>query len=246
MVTRCFSVNFDFAKARVVVTGGTTGIGNAIAKAFMAAGAEVTVTGTRPSASDYGNQVLGMNYLPLDLASTASVSAFVQSVDQVDILINNAGNTLPGADFAQVVQVNLNSAYEISNGLHPLLSRASVASGACVINLASMMSFFGSPYFPGYGAAKAGIVQLTKTLAAGWAKDGIRVNAVAPGSVPTPMTAPYAGDPAIHAMVCEKTPMARWGTPEEIASAVLFLCSDGARFVTGHTLVVDGGYSIVE
>lgn len=246
MTARCFRTNFDFSEARVVVTGGTAGIGRAIAKAFMTAGAQVMVTGTRPSASDYGHHALGMAYRSLDLASPSSVAAFVQSVDQVDILINNAGNTLPGADFAQAVQVNLNSAYEISAGLHPLLSRADVASGACVINLASMMSFFGSPYFPGYGAAKAGIVQLTKTLAAGWAKDNIRVNAVAPGSVPTAMTAPFAGDPAIHTLVCEKTPMARWGTPEEIASAVLFLCSDAARFVTGHTLVVDGGYSIVE
>jgi 3-oxoacyl-[acyl-carrier protein] reductase len=108
------------------------------------------------------------------------------------------------------------------------------------------MSFFGSPYFPGYGAAKAAVVQLTKTLAAGWAADNIRVNAVAPGSVPTRMTAKYAEDPAIAEMVNAKTPMRRWGTPEEIANAVQFVCSDAATFITGHTLIVDGGYSIID
>lgn len=244
MVTRRFNASFDFTGANVVVTGGTTGIGNAIAQSFLTAGAQVLVTGTKGCSSDYGQQILGMAYRQLDLASPSSVAAFIQSVGEVDLLINNAGNTLPRADFAQVVQVNLNAVYEISLGLHDRLARC--GTGACVVNLASMTSFFGSPYLPGYGAAKAGIVQLTKTQAAAWAKDGIRVNAVAPGSVPTAMTAPFANDAEIHAMVSAKTPLARWGTTDEIAAGVMFLCSDAARFVTGHTLVIDGGYSIVE
>jgi 3-oxoacyl-[acyl-carrier protein] reductase len=115
-----------------------------------------------------------------------------------------------------------------------------------VVNLASMMSLFGSPYFFGYGAAKAGIVQLTKSFAAAWAKEGIRVNAVAPGSVPTAMTAQYADDPGIREMVNAKTPMGRWAEPNEIANAIMYLSSSAASFITGHTLVVDGGYSIID
>jgi NAD(P)-dependent dehydrogenase (short-subunit alcohol dehydrogenase family) len=187
----------------------------------------------------------GVDYRELKLSQPDSIAAFAQQVDAADILVNNAGHTMPSATFAEALQVNLTAVQDLSMRLHGALAASSLPGGASVVNLASMMSYFGSPWFAGYGAAKAAILQLTRTLAAGWAKEGIRVNAVAPGSVPTAMTAKYADDPAIREMVNAKTPMARWAEPEEIASAILFLSSTAASFVTGHTLVVDGGYSIM-
>jgi len=242
---------FDFKDARVVVTGGTSGLGYGIAKAFAASGAHVIITGTRDSLAKYdlsGHDAVtgGFTYRQLKLNAESDILAFAERVQGVDILVNNAGDTLPGASFTESVQVNLQAVYTLSQALHEKLKQSQLVGGASVVNLGSMMSFFGSPYFPGYGAAKAGVVQLTKTLAAGWAADNIRVNAVAPGSVPTRMTEKYAADPAIAEMVNAKTPMRRWGTPEEIARAVQFVCSDAATFITGHTLIVDGGYSIID
>jgi 3-oxoacyl-[acyl-carrier protein] reductase len=240
------TVEFDFSKAYVVVTGGTTGIGKATAEAFLAAGAHVVITGQRATAEGYSKLPRAAEYHPLQLERSDSLSQFADRIKRVDVLVNNAGHTMPRADFSTSLQVNLISAHELSNQLHAKLAASELPGGASIVNVASMMSFFGSPYFPGYGAAKAGIVQLTKTLAAGWAKEHIRVNAVAPGSVPTAMTAQYADDPAIREMVNAKTPMARWAEPHEIASAILFLSSSAASFITGHTLVVDGGYSVID
>lgn len=238
-------VQFQFTGAKVLVTGATSGIGRATAAAFQAAGAEVTITGTR-QAGDYPELLPGVAYRQLDLASDAAIAALAADIGAVDILVNNAGHTMPGAKFSEVVQVNLNAVYELSTALAEKLGRSRLPGGASIVNIASMMSYFGSPYFPGYGAAKAGILQLTRTLALAHAGAGIRANAVAPGSVPTTMTAPYANDPAVAKMVNDKTPLKRWGKPEEIADAILFLCSPAASFITGHTLVVDGGYSVME
>ena len=240
------TARFDFAQANVVVTGGTTGIGRATATAFIAAGASVVITGQRAEPTGYQDLPHGSQYRALRLEDPVSVRQFADELPRVDVLVNNAGHTMPQGDFLAGIKVNLVSVYELSSRLHEKLAASKFPGGASVVNIASMMSLFGSPYFPGYGAAKAGVVQLTKTLAAGWAKEGIRVNAVAPGSVPTAMTAKYAEDPAIREMVNAKTPMARWAEPEEIASAILFLSSTAASFVTGHTLVVDGGYSIID
>jgi NAD(P)-dependent dehydrogenase (short-subunit alcohol dehydrogenase family) len=239
-------ITFDFRQARAIVTGGTSGIGLATARLFGQAGASVLVTGQAASAEEFGDDIAGFEYRCLELGSNDSIREFVDSIDGVDILVNNAGHIMPDASFAQAVQVNLNAVYEVSSGLQPLLARSSLPSGAAIVNIASMMSYFGSPHLPGYGAAKAGIVQLTKTLAAGWAKDGIRVNAVAAGSVRTSMTAAYASDPHWQKVVSEKTPLGRWASPEEVAVPILYLCSSGSAFVTGHTLVVDGGYSIID
>jgi len=240
------TVRFDFTAARVIVTGGTSGIGRATAEAFVAAGARVLITGTRPTLAGYESPPAGVEYRPLRLDDAASLAAFAAGIDAVDVLVNNAGHTMPEATFSACLQVNLIAVQDLSSRLHDRLAASSLPGGASVVNLASMMSFFGSPWFPGYGAAKAAILQLTRTFAAAWAKERIRVNAVAPGSVPTGMTAAYANDPAVRAMVNAKTPMGRWGEPNEIADAILYLSSSAASFVTGHTLVVDGGYSIID
>lgn len=240
------AIKFNYESVNVIVTGGTSGIGRATAQAFADAGARVTITGTRPALGDYEEGIGGVGYRMLQLESEESIAQFASAVGQVDILINNAGHVMPGASFGDCVRVNLNAVHALSEALYPKLKASPLAGGASIVNLASMMSFFGSPHLRGYGAAKAGVVQLTMSLAAGWACDGIRVNAVAPGSTPTAMTARYAADPVIAAMVNEKTPMGRWAAPEEMAGPILFLCSPAASFITGHTLVVDGGYSIID
>jgi NAD(P)-dependent dehydrogenase (short-subunit alcohol dehydrogenase family) len=118
------------------------------------------------------------------------------------------------------------------------------ARGGCIVNTASMLSFFGGGLTPGYSASKGGVAQLTKSLAIAYAADGIRVNAVAPGWIATPLTQALQEDPVRHAQIVGRTPMGRWGQPEDVADPVLFLASPAARFITGVVLPVDGGYLI--
>jgi len=165
------------------------------------------------------------------------------------VLVNNAGQNLPGGRseydpevFEEVVAVNLFAAFRMATACRPLLASSAVDGGASVVNLGSMSSFFGMEVVPGYGAAKAGVVQMTKTLAVAWAARGIRVNAVAPGVIDTPMTAPMAQFTELLEAELAHTPMGRLGTPKEIVGAVQFLSSSAAGYITGCTLAVDGGY----
>ena len=244
------SVRYDFTDCAVLVTGGSSGIGNGIARAFADAGAAVTITGRKAAASEYPSDLSGLDYRRLEMTDRDGISRLAESLPRLDILINNAGANLPGGRdeydpdvFEEVVAINFTGAYRMAAACKPQLAASRLDGGASIVNFASMSAFVAVPIVPAYGAAKAAVVQMTKNLAVAWVADGIRVNAVAPGLVESNMTAAMKGIEALERPQLERTPMRRWGTPRDIAGAVLFLCSNEARFVTGQTLNVDGGYS---
>lgn len=238
-------VGFDFTGARVLVTGGSSGIGHATAVAFRDAGADVLVTGTRPQ-DEVETDLTGLAYHRLEMRDAAAVDALGAGLDRLDVLVNNAGANFPdGRDewqpdvFEQALLINLAGVFRLSVACKPALA----ATRGSVVNLASLSAFRAVPFVPGYAAAKAGIVATTTTLASSWASSGIRVNAVAPGVVETRMTAPMMGIPEVVDPQLAHIPLGRFGTPAEIASAILFLASDAASYLTGQTVLVDGGYA---
>ena len=235
---------FDFSGCDVLVIGASrAGIGAAIARAFQDAGARVHITGaeTEPAPEDRGR----FPYTQLDVTDIAAVEALAATTPRLDVLVNCAAITARGEEmapdfFERVVNVNLHGSFRTALAFHPQLK----AQGGALINIASMYATFGSPKNPAYGASKAAVVQLTKSLAIAWAEDGIRVNAVAPGFIVTEQSARSRTDPAHVAAVNARTPMGRWGQPDDIAGPVLFLASSAAKFMTGACLAIDGGYSI--
>lgn len=238
------SARFDFSGRDVLVIGASRGgIGAAIARSFQDAGAAVAITGVEaaPAAEDAAR----FSYHRLDVTDTDAVGALAQATPALDILINCAAITQRGAEmapdfFARVVDINLHGSFRTALAFHDHLA---TGRGA-LVNIASMYARFGSPRNPAYGASKAAVEQLTKSLAMAWAPDGIRVNAIAPGFIVTEQSARARRDPAFASAIEARTPMARWGQPEDIAGAALFLCSGAAKFITGTCLAVDGGYSV--
>ena len=244
------TTTFDFSGRRVLVTGGSSGIGLAVASAFADAGAAVTITGRKQTPGDYDVDLARFQYRQAEMTDTTSLRALAAGVDALDVLVNNAGANLIAQNewkpetFAQALQLHLVSAFTLAVELKPLLAASSLAGGGSIVNTVSMSAFRSVPLVPGYGAAKAGLVQMTLNLGASWAQQNVRVNAVAPGLVETKMTAVMKrkGLEAIERAELERVPMKRWGQPDEVAPAYLFLASEEARFITGATLAVDGGF----
>ncbi len=234
---------------KILVTGGTSGIGAGIARAFAADGAEVVATGATAAEVEAFAAPSGVpgRITPqvLDVRDDAAVRALVQDLGDLDAVVNCAGIIRRGAEhepevFAQTLDINLTGTMRVCAAARPGLA----ARRGCIVNTASMLSFFGGGLVPGYSASKGGVAQLTKSLAIAYAAEGIRVNAVAPGWIATPLTQALQDDAARSGPILARTPLGRWGTPEDVAGPVLFLCSPAARFVTGVVLPIDGGYLI--
>ena len=245
-MTRTFDATL-FEGRQVLVVGGTSGIGAGIAAAFLAHGARVQVTGATEADAQSARAAAGpeLDALVLDVRDDAAVRACIDALPRLDVLVNCAGILRRGAEldpavFADVIDINLNGTLRTCAAARAQLA----ASGGSIVNTASMLSFFGGPLVPGYAASKGGVAQLTKSLAIAFAPDGIRVNAIAPGWIATRLTAALQADPARSDPILARTPLKRWGTPEDVAGAVLFLAAPAAAFVTGVILPVDGGYLV--
>jgi NAD(P)-dependent dehydrogenase (short-subunit alcohol dehydrogenase family) len=235
--------SFDLTGRQALVTGGAGGIGLAAAEALAACGATVTISDLKEPAAGSDS---GFQFKRCDVRDADSIAALAEEIPALDILVNCAGalarhQEYDLATFQRVMDVNLTGTFRVATALVEQLK----AGPGCVINVASMYSFFGSPHAPAYGASKAGVRQLTKSLALAWAEHGIRVNAVAPGWIRTELTAAGRADADFNRRIIERSPTGRWGEPQEVAGAVVFLASPAAGFVNGVTLPVDGGYLAV-
>ena len=232
----------------ILITGATNGIGAGIARAFAICGEHVVATGATAAEVSHAKaqtNLAAINFEQLDVRDDAAVSALVDRLGALDVLVNCAGVIRRGQEhdmavFSDVLDINLNGTMQLC-----VAARNGLASTqGCIVNLASMLSFFGGGAVPAYSASKGGVAQLTKSLAIAYAPEGIRVNAVAPGWIATPLTQSLTEDADRTALILSRTPLRRWGTPDEVAGPVLFLASHAARFMTGVVLPVDGGYLI--
>jgi 2-deoxy-D-gluconate 3-dehydrogenase len=249
---------FDLKGRVAIVTGGNGGIGLGMARGLAQAGASVAVAGRnreKNAAAVKALEALGAKAIAIevDVRDEAScrgmVATAAKALGRVDILVNNAGTNvrkLPQdatlADWREVLDTNLTSAFLCSQAAYPEMVKA---GGGKVISIGSMLSIFGGPLMAAYGSSKGGIVQLTRSLAAAWAKDNIQANAVLPGWINTDLTkTARAQIQGLNERVLARTPAGRWGEPADLAGIAVFLASAASDFVTGTAIPVDGGYSI--
>jgi 2-deoxy-D-gluconate 3-dehydrogenase len=249
---------FDLKGRVAVVTGGNGGIGFGMARGMAAAGAAIVVAArNREKSAGAVRELEGLGgravASEVDVADEASVNALVRSAAErwgrLDILVNNAGmnirkpaQDLTLAEWRQVLDTNLTSAFLASRAVYPIMK---AQGGGKIINIGSMMSLFGASFAPAYGASKGGMVQFTRALAAGWARDNIQVNAVLPGWIDSELTSNARREvPGLHESVLARTPAKRWGVGDDLAGVAVFLASRASDFITGTAIPVDGGFSI--
>lgn len=240
----------DFTGKRVLVIGGSSGIGNGIARAFRNAGAQVTVTGRRAEASAYegeeGSALDGLDYRALDVAQRDAVDRLAKDIASLDVLVLSQGTVrYRREEFAregwdEVIDVNLNSLMDGARAFHPHLA----ASKGSLIIISSVAGFKSTMGNPAYAASKAGAVNLVRTLGEAWAREGIRVNGIAPGLVPTKLTAVTTQNDARREASLRAIPLGRMGEPQDLAGPALFLASPLASYIIGQTLIVDGGLTL--
>ena len=246
---------FKLHDSVALVTGASTGLGAAIAIALAEAGAHVACHGNTRSPEATCDQITSVGGVAHAISGDLSqpetpkhlVAQTLERFGRIDILINNAGTIrrAPAADYsdedwAAVIEVNLSSVFRLSR----LAGRQMIerGNGGKIVNIASLLSFQGGITVPAYAASKGGVAQLTKALANEWAKHRINVNAIAPGYMRTANTAALQADETRNRQILERIPAGRWGEPEDLAGAAVFLSSSASDYVSGHVLVVDGGW----
>jgi len=246
---------FDLSGKVVIVTGGDGGIGLGMARGLARAGASLVVAARNPEKSAGAVaelQALGAQAIAIetDVSSEGSIEALMEQAvahfGRLDVLVNNAGTNvrLPAQELTleqwhQVLDTNLTGAFLCAKAAYPHLR-----GGGKVINVGSMLSLFGSAVAAAYGASKGGVVQLTKSLAVGWAADGIQVNAILPGWIDTDLTRSAREQlPGLNERVLARSPSGRWGVPADFEGVAVFLASEASNFITGAAIPVDGGYS---
>lgn len=238
-------VSMLYAGRRVLVLGGTSGIGAGTALRFAQLGAHVLAAGLQAAGEHIPihDRILCVE---LDVTDGPAVQSMLSQEESIDVLVNCAGISRDRREyeldvFEHVLSVNLTSIMRACNAAMPALIRAR----GCVINVASMFSTFGSADRPAYAASKGGVVQLTKSLAQAYAPEKVRVNAVAPGWIATPLSEGLRRDEEASRAILDRIPLGHWGEPVDVADAIVFLSSPAARYITGVTLPVDGGYLTV-
>jgi 3-oxoacyl-[acyl-carrier protein] reductase len=238
----------EFRGKTVLVAGGSTGIGNAAARAFLAGGAFVHATGTRATPADYAGEdgdLSGLSYHRLDMADGEAIDALAAALPTLDVLVVAGAKVhyrrreFEPEMFADVIRTNLEGSMRLALAFRPHLARRQ----GNIVFVGSVASFRGVIAQPAYSASKGGLLTLTRSLAMAWGREGIRVNLVAPGLVRSKMTAVTFADPQRVEATERAVPLGRVGEPEDLAGPILFLASDAARYVTGTSLLVDGGMS---
>ena len=236
------SISFSVEGLQVLISGGCGGIGGAFAKAFLAHGAQVIVTDLQ--APPEALLEAGARYGHLDVTSDEAVEALAKTIDRLDVLIHCAGKLSRWEEhkpevFRNIVDIHLFGNVRLAAAFRPHLKQ----TRGCMINIASMYSYFGAPQVPAYASAKTAIVGLTKSLALAYAEDGIRVNAIAPGWIATDISRGGRENPEFNEKLMARLPNKRWADPEELAGTALFLASPASSLINGVTIPVDGGYT---